>query len=41
MGLDSFYWFLLETQKIKLEKYRFIRKEINKKQIRYTTDLII
>ena len=41
MGLDSFYWFLLETQKNKLDKYGFIRKEIDKKQIRYTTDLII
>ena len=41
MGLDSFYWFLLETQKSKLDKYDFIRKEIDKKQIRYTMDLII
>ncbi len=39
-GLDSFYWFLLESQKHNLEKHSFIKIKY-KKQIRYPKDLII
>lgn len=41
VGLDSFYWFLLETLGEDLSQYRFFRSEIEKKQIRYPDDLIL
>lgn len=41
VGLDSFYWFLLESQGESLEHYPFKRKKGNIKQIRYPTDQII
>jgi len=41
MGLDSFYWFLLESLGENLNSYPFVRAVNNKKQIRYPTDLII
>lgn len=41
MGLDSFYWFFLETIGHDLSQYPFQRLESNKKLIRYAEDLII
>jgi len=41
VGLDSFYWFLIESVGKKLEKFPFVRSKSNKKQIRYPKDLII
>ena len=41
MGLDSFYWFLLESKGINLDSYPFYRSPIEKIQIRYAEDLII
>jgi len=40
-GLDSFKWFLLESQCAVLEKYPFKRIEGEIKQVRYPADLII
>lgn len=40
-GLDSFYWFLLESMGEDISKYPFIKKNKALKMIRYETDLII
>ncbi|MCL6611786.1 MAG: ATP-grasp domain-containing protein [Peptococcaceae bacterium] len=40
-GVDSFYWFLLESLGENLNDYPFIRSATEKKQIRYAEDLII
>lgn len=41
VGLDSFYWFLLESLGEKLDDYSFIRSSSDKKQIRHPEDLIV
>jgi len=41
VGLDSFYWFFIESIGKNLEKFPFLRSKSNKKQIRYPQDLII
>jgi len=41
IGLDSFYWFLLESSGEKLAEYPFIRSKSEKKQIRYPENLIL
>lgn len=41
VGLDSFYWFLIETIGEDLSQYPFYRSEIEKKQIRYPKDLVL
>ncbi len=40
-GLDSFYWFLLETVDEEIEKYPFSKATIPLKQVRYPCDLLI
>ncbi|MNC01130.1 dTDP-4-dehydro-6-deoxyglucose reductase [compost metagenome] len=40
MGLDSFYWFLLEAEGNDLTEYPFIRSGQEKRLIRYAEDLI-
>lgn len=40
-GLDSFYWFFLESNGENLEKLPFIRSSIEKRQVRYPTDLVL
>jgi carbamoyl-phosphate synthase large subunit len=40
-GLDSFYWFLLESGGVDLGGYPFARSERELKQIRYAEDLIL
>ena len=41
VGLDTFYWFLLEVNGADLNQYPFIRSKIQKKQIRYPENLIL
>lgn len=41
VGLDSFYWFLLESQGVELKEYPFLRTEKEKRLIRYAEDLIL
>jgi len=41
VGLDSFYWFLIETMGEDLSQYLFHRSEKEKKQIRYPKDLVL
>ena len=41
VGLDTFYWFLLESSGEKLTEYPFIRSKSQKKQIRYPENLIL
>lgn len=41
VGLDTFYWFLLESNGENLSKYPFTRSKIQKKQIRYPDNLIL
>jgi len=41
VGLDTFYWFLLETLGEELSKFAFTRSKIQKKQIRYPENLIL
>lgn len=41
MGLDSFYWFLLETLGEEIGDYPFLRTSIEKTQIRHAADKII
>ncbi len=41
LGLDSFYWFLLESQGASLVDYPFLKSTVEKKQIRYKSDLIV
>lgn len=40
-GLDSFYWFLLESRGENLQQYPFCRLEQQLRQIRYPQDLIM
>jgi carbamoyl-phosphate synthase large subunit len=40
-GLDSFYWFLLESANISLMQYAFVRSKIEKTQVRFPEDIII
>lgn len=40
-GLDSFYWFILESMGESMKDYKFYRSTSEKKLIRYTEDLII
>jgi len=40
-GLDSFYWFLLESQGEKLTNYPFKRVDFEVRQIRYPTDKVV
>jgi len=40
-GLDSFYWFGLESVGISVDSYQFIRSPTNLMQVRYPTDKII
>jgi carbamoyl-phosphate synthase large subunit len=39
-GLDSFYWFLLESSGTCLEQYPFVRSKESLRQIRFASDLI-
>jgi len=41
VGLDSFYWFLIETLGKDLSQHPFVRSKIEKKQIRHPDDLIL
>jgi len=41
LGLDTFYWFLLEVNDINLNEYPFIRSKNQKRQIRYPENLIL
>ena len=41
VGLDSFYWFLLEAQGVDVDSYPFSRSMQEKRQIRGATDLVI
>ena len=41
MGLDSFYWFFLESLGVSLDDYEFIPSKQAKKQVRYAEDLIL
>jgi carbamoyl-phosphate synthase large subunit len=41
IGLDSFYWFLLEATDIDITHYPFIRSEIEKTQVRFPQDILI
>lgn len=40
-GLDTFYWFLLESQGADLDGYPFLRSANEKRQIRYAEDRIL
>jgi carbamoyl-phosphate synthase large subunit len=40
-GLDSFYWFLLEAQRLDIEPYPFHRAPNNLRQVRYPADIVI
>ncbi|MDA8171765.1 MAG: ATP-grasp domain-containing protein [Nitrospiraceae bacterium] len=40
-GLDSFYWFLLESRGEDLKKYPFLRPKKEKKLVRHAEDLVI
>jgi carbamoyl-phosphate synthase large subunit len=39
-GLDSFYWFLLESSGVNIDKYYFIPPSKKMKQIRYAKDFV-
>jgi carbamoyl-phosphate synthase large subunit len=41
VGLDSFYWFFLESGGADLDEYEFVRSQKEKKQVRFAEDLII
>ena len=41
LGLDSFYWFLIESSGESLDNYLFLRSPTERKQIRYSEDLVI
>lgn len=41
MGLDSFYWFLMESMGTKCDSIPFIRSETEKRQIRYAEDIFL
>lgn len=40
-GLDSFYWFILESNNLNIQEAEFIKYPIPLKQIRYTKDLYL
>lgn len=40
MGLDSFYWFILESNGVDIDTIPFVRSEKEKKLIRYPEDMI-
>jgi carbamoyl-phosphate synthase large subunit len=40
-GLDSFYWFLLESQGENINNHLFVRSTGEKRQIRAMADLVI
>jgi len=40
-GLDSFYWFLLESIGVDVAEYQFLPSKMPKKQIRFPEDLIV
>ncbi len=40
-GLDTFYWFLLESQGADISEYPFLRTQKELRQIRYAGDMII
>jgi carbamoyl-phosphate synthase large subunit len=40
-GLDSFYWFILESMGENIDKYPFLRVENEIRQIRYKKDMIL
>lgn len=40
-GLDSFYWFLLESAGSGLDQHPFLRSPVEKRQVRYAADLVI
>jgi carbamoyl-phosphate synthase large subunit len=41
VGLDSFYWFLLESIGQNIDNYPFIRSKSQKRQVRYASDMIL
>ncbi|MHB9095991.1 MAG: ATP-grasp domain-containing protein, partial [Eubacteriales bacterium] len=41
VGLDSFYWFLLESSGVDISSYPFARLNADKKQVRYAEDFIL
>jgi len=41
VGLDSFYWFLLESQGVDITNYPFLRATVQRKQVRYAEDFVI
>lgn len=41
VGLDSFYWFFLESLGVSLEGYPFVRKKGEVRQVRYAKDKLI
>lgn len=40
-GLDSFYWFLLESLGVDIQEYPFLRSKTEKVQIRFPEDIVI
>jgi carbamoyl-phosphate synthase large subunit len=40
-GLDSFYWFLLESLGVDIQAYSFLRSKTEKVQIRFPEDIVI
>jgi carbamoyl-phosphate synthase large subunit len=40
-GLDSFYWFLIESSGLNINNYKFIRSINEKTQVRYAEDMVI
>jgi len=40
-GLDSFYWFLLESAGVDISSYPFLRSETQLKQVRFPVDIIV
>ena len=41
VGLDSFYWFLLECSGQNLQGYLFLRSQQEVRQVRYAADWIL
>ncbi|HCJ66892.1 MAG TPA: epimerase, partial [Elusimicrobia bacterium] len=41
VGLDSFYWFLLESFGVDVDNYPFIRSKTEKKLVRHAEDMIV
>jgi carbamoyl-phosphate synthase large subunit len=41
LGLDSFYWFLLEANKEDLKNYQFVKPRGERRLIRYPKDMVI